>query len=242
MNASNDKMAEELVDCFEGIDKDQDIQTVILPGAGKAFCAGADLKERFLPRTERRKKGSRKDVTGEFSELGALALSRMRKVTIAAVNGVTSGVGCTLALGCDIRIASAKAKFSFPFLRVGILPEFGSTYYLPRLVGIGKACELIFTAQRIDAEEAERIGMVNRVLPPEKLLEEAYEMARKISQMPPLALAISKRALYQGLRTPDLASQLQYEALALVHLFGTADHEEGVRSLLEKRDLIFKGQ
>jgi 2-(1,2-epoxy-1,2-dihydrophenyl)acetyl-CoA isomerase len=242
MNASNDKMAEELLDCFENIDKDMETHTVIITGAGKAFCAGADLRERFLPKIEQRKKGSLKDPTGEFSELGALALSRIRKVTIAAVNGVASGIGCTLALGCDIRLASSTAKFGFPFLRIGILPEFGSTYYLPRLVGIGKACELVFTGQTIDAEEAKEIGLVNKVVPLENLMEETYAMARKIAQMPPLALVIAKRTLYQGLRAPDLASQLQYEALALVHLFGTADHEEGVRSFLEKRDPLFKGQ
>jgi 2-(1,2-epoxy-1,2-dihydrophenyl)acetyl-CoA isomerase len=242
MNASNDRLTEELLSSFEELDADNDIQVVILTGAGKAFCAGADLQERFLPKIEQRKRGLLKDVTGEFSELGALALSRMRKVTIAAVNGVASGVGCTLALGCDIRLASSAAKFGFPFLRVGILPEFGSTYYLPRLVGMGKACELVFTGQTIDAEEAKEIGLVNKVLPPEKLLEETYGMARRISGMPPLALAISKRALYQGLRAPDLASQLQYESMAIVHLLGTADHEEGVRSFLEKRDPVFEGK
>ena len=242
LNACNDQMAEDLLNFFDTIEKDKDVHTVVITGAGKAFCAGADLRERFLPKTEQRKKGFLKDVTGEFSECGALALSRFRKVTIAAINGVASGIGGTLALGCDIRLASSTAKLSFPFLRVGVLPEFGSTYYLPRLVGIGKACELVFTGQAIDAAEAKEIGLVNKVLPPENLMEEAYAMARKIAQMPPLALAISKRALYQGLRAPDLASQLQYEALALVHLFGTADHEEGVRSFLDKRDPIFKGQ
>ena len=242
MNASNDQMGEELLNCFENIDKDTDARTVVITGAGKAFCAGADLRERFLPKIEQRKRGALKDVTREFSELGALALSRIRKVTIAAINGVATGVGCTLALGCDIRIASSAAKFGFPFLRVGILPEFGSSYYLPRLIGMGKACELVFTGQTIDAAEAKEIGLVNKVVPEEKLMEETYAMARKIGEMPPLALEISKRALYQGLRAPDLASQLQYESLALVHLCGTADHEEAVRSLLEKREPIFSGQ
>jgi 2-(1,2-epoxy-1,2-dihydrophenyl)acetyl-CoA isomerase len=242
LNASNDAMVEELLEFFEHIDKEKDVRVVIVTGAGKAFCAGADLKERFLPRIEERKKSLLKDATGEFSELGALALSRIRKVTIAAVNGIASGVGCTLALGCDIRIASSNARFGFPFLRVGILPEFGSTYYLPRLVGIGKACELIFTGKTIEADEAKEIGLVNHVVPPDSLMEKTREMAGIISRMPPLALAASKRALYQGLRAPDLASQLQYESLALVHLFGTADHEEGVRSLLEKREPTFKGK
>jgi 2-(1,2-epoxy-1,2-dihydrophenyl)acetyl-CoA isomerase len=242
MNASNDQMAEELLDCFENIDKDKDANTVIITGAGRAFCGGADLRERFLPKIEQRKQGFLKDVTREFAELGALALSRIRKVTIAAINGVATGVGCSLALGCDIRIASSTAKFGFPFLRVGILPEFGSTYYLPRLVGIGRACELVFTGRTIDAEEAMEIGLVNKVVPIEKLMEETYAMARKIGQMAPLALEISKRALYQGLRAPDLSSHLQYESLALVHLFGTADHEEGVRSFLENRDPKFEGR
>src|SRR4030042_2097260 len=241
MNASTDVLYEELLDCFGKVDGDEDVRVMIVTGAGKAFCAGADLKDRFLPKIEERKKGLCKDVTGEISERGALVLSRIRKVTIAAVNGMASGVGCTLALGCDIRMASETARFGFPFLRVGILPELGSTYYLPRLLGIGQACELVFTGQTVDAQEAKEIGLVNRVVSPEKLMEETFAMAERIVQMPPLALMISKRALYQGLRAPDLASQLQYEALALVHLFGTADHEEGVRSFLEKREPVFKG-
>jgi len=242
MNAAIDGMYKDLSDCFAAADGDADVRVMIVTGAGKAFCAGADLRERFLPKIEQRKRGELKDVTDEFSETGALALARIRKATIAAVNGIASGVGCTLALGCDIRIASSTAKFGFPFLRVGILPEFGATYFLPRLVGIGKACELVFTGQTLEAEEAEKIGLVNKVVPPEKLMEEPLAMAQKIAEMPPLALAVSKRALYQGLRAPDLASQLQYEALALVHLFGTADHEEGVRSFLEKRAPVFKGR
>jgi 2-(1,2-epoxy-1,2-dihydrophenyl)acetyl-CoA isomerase len=242
MNTATDLMYEELLDCFARVDGDEDVRVLIVTGAGKAFCAGADLKDRFLPKIAARKKGLLKDVTQEMSDRGALALSRIRKVTIAAVNGVASGVGCTLALGCDIRLASETAKFGFPFLRVGLLPEFGSTYYLPRLVGIGKACELIFTGQTVDAQEAKEIGLVNRVVSPEKLMEETFTMADRIVRMPPLALMMSKRALYQGLRAPDLASQLQYETLALVHLFATADHEEGVRSFLEKRDPEFKGR
>ncbi len=242
MNALNEQMAEELVKCLEELDQEEDAQVVIFTGAGKAFMAGADLRERFLPKIEMRKKGMLKDPTAEFAERGALALSRLRKVTMAAVNGAASGLGSTLALACDIRLASTSARFTFPFLRLGILPEFGSTYYLPRLVGMGKACELIFTGKVIDAHEAKEIRLVNEVFPEEKLLEETYALAGKIAKMPPLALAISKRALYQGLRAADLASQLQYETLALVHLFGTADHEEGVRAFLEKREPEFKGR
>lgn len=242
MNAENNKMADELVDVFKTVDGMDEARVVVITGAGKAFCAGADLKDRFLPRIEEKKKGITKDVTQEFSEVGSLALSQIRKPTIAAINGPAVGVGCTLALGCDIRIASTEAKFGFPFVRVGILPEFGSTYYLPRLIGIGKACELIFTGQTIDASEAKEIGLVNRVVPPDQLKDAAYGMALNILKMPPIAIQLSKRALYQGMRASDFAGHLQYETLALVHLFGTQDHEEGVKAFLEKREPVFKGQ
>lgn len=242
MNALNDQMAEEIADCLKSLDQDKDTRVVIFTGAGKAFLAGADLRERFIPKIELRKQGLLKDPTSEFSERGALALSQLSQVTIAAVNGAASGLGSTLALACDIRLASTSARFIFPFLRLGILPEFGSTYYLPRLIGMGKACELIFTGDPIDAQEAKEIGLVNKIFPPEELREEANKLAKKIAQMPPLALAIAKRVLYQGWRAPDLASQLQYEALALVHLFGTADHEEGVKAFLEKREPHFQGR
>jgi 2-(1,2-epoxy-1,2-dihydrophenyl)acetyl-CoA isomerase len=242
MNAENNKMADELVDVFQAVDKMEEVRIVVITGAGKAFCAGADLKERFLPRIEEKKRGITKDVTREFSEVGCLALSQVRKPTIASINGPAVGVGCTLALGCDLRIASTEAKFGFPFVRVGILPEFGSTYYLPRLIGIGKACELIFTGQTIDAQEAKEIGLVNQVVPPDQLKDATYGMAAKILRMPPIAIQLSKRALYQGMRASDLGSHLQYESLALVHLFGTQDHEEGVKAFLEKREPVFKGQ
>jgi 2-(1,2-epoxy-1,2-dihydrophenyl)acetyl-CoA isomerase len=235
-------MADELVDVFEALDRLEEARVVVVTGAGRAFCAGADLKERFLPRIEEKKKGILRDVTREFSELGCLALARIRKPTIAAVNGPASGVGCTLAVSCDIRIASTEAKFGFPFVRVGISPEFGSTYYLPRLIGIGKACELVFTGQTIDAQEAKVIGLVNQVVAPDRLKETTYGMAGKILKMPPMAIQISKRALYQGMRASDLESHLQYETLAFVHLLGTQDHEEGVKAFLEKREPAFRGQ
>ena len=242
LNAENNKMADELVDVFNALDRLEEAGVVVITGSGRAFCAGADLKERFLPRIEEKKKGVIRDVTQEFSEQGCLALARIRKPTIAAVNGPASGVGCTLAVSCDIRIASTEAKFGFPFVRVGISPEFGSTYYLPRLIGIGKACELVFTGQTLDAQEAKEIGLVNQVVAPDRLKEATYGMAEKILKMPPLAIQISKRALYQGMRAPDLASHLQYETLAFVHLLGTQDHEEGVKAFLEKREPVFKGQ
>ena len=242
LNAESPKLAEELVDVFGVVDEDEDVRVVVITGAGRAFCAGADLKERFLQRAENRKKGIVEDVTREFSELGCLALTKVRKPVIAAINGVAIGIGCTLALACDIRIASENARFSLPFARVGLMPEFGSTYFLPRLVGMGKACELVFTAKMIDAKEAKEIGLVNQVVPHEKLGEATYEMAKSILKLAPLSIQLSKRALYHGMSAPDLASQLQYEAFAVNYLFRTEDLEEGARAFFEKRDPVFKGR
>ncbi len=241
LNALNDKLAEELIDVFSVVDRDDDVRVVVITGAGRAFCSGADLKERFLRRVEDRKKGV-EDVTSFFSEVGCRALAQVRRPVIASINGAAVGFGCTLALACDIRIASEDARFSLPFARVGLIPEFGSTYLLPRLVGMGKACELLFTARMIDAKEAKEIGLVNQVVPHGELSQATYEMAKSITKLAPLSIQLSKRALYQGVRAADLASQLQYESFAIDHLFNTKDLEEGTRAFLEKRAPIFRGK
>ena len=241
LNALSDKMAEELPDVFDAVDKDDDVRVVVLTGAGRAFCTGADIQERFLTNIEERKKGIVTDVTRGFTELGCLALAKVRKPVIASINGPAVGFGCTLTLVCDIRIASEKARFSMAFTRVGVSPEFGSTYFLPRLVGMGKACELVFTAKMIDAKEAKELGLVNQVVPADELTKNTYEMAGSIAKLAPLAMQLSKRALYRSLDN-DLATQLQYEAFAIDYLRGTKDHEEGARAFLEKREAAFKGK
>lgn len=242
LNAENPKLAEELIDVFGVVDRDDDVKVVVITGAGRAFCAGADLKERFLKRVEDKKKGIVEDVTREFSEVGCMALARVRRPVIASINGPAIGVGCTLALACDIRIASEKATFGLTFARVGLMPEFGSTYLLPRLIGVGKACELVFTARMIDAKEAKEIGLVNQVVPHDELSQKTYEMAKSITKLAPLSIQLSKRALYQGMSATDLASHLQYEAFAVNYLYGTEDLEEGARAFLEKREPTFRGK
>ena len=243
LNAENPKLADELIDVFGVVDEDDDVRVVVITGAGRAFCVGADLKERFLQQgVESRKKGIVEDVTHEFTEVGCMALTKVRKPVIASINGMAVGFGCTLALASDIRIASENARFSLPFARVGLMLEFGSTYFLPRLVGMGKACELAFTARMIDAREAKEIGLVNQVVPHDKLTETTYEMAKSITKLAPLSIQLSKRALYHGMSAPDLASQLQYEAFAVNYLFRTEDLEEGARAFFEKRDPVFKGR
>lgn len=241
LNAENPRMAEELIDVFGNVDQDDDVRVVVITGAGRAFCAGADIQESFLPRIEEKKRGIIRDVTREFTEKGCLALARVRKPVIASINGPAVGFGCTLTLVCDIRIASEKARFSMAFARVGLAPEFGSSYFLPRLVGIGKACELVFTAKMIDAKEAKEIGLINEVVPADELKKATYELASSIAKLAPIALRVAKRALYQGMDN-DLITQAQYEAFAINYLRRTEDHEEGARAFLEKKEPVFKGK
>ena len=241
LNALNPKMQEELMDVFAAVEQDNAVRVVIITGAGRAFCAGADIEELFLKKIEERKKGIIEDATQAFIEVACLALAKITKPVIASINGPAIGFGCTLSLACDIRIASEDASFSLAFPKVGIAPEFGSTYFLPRLVGLGKACELVFTAKMFDAKEAKEIGLVNLVTPVDELTKTTYEMASSIAKLAPLAIRVSKKALYQGMNN-DLASQLRHEAFALNYLCGTEDHEEGARAFLDKRPPVFRGK
>lgn len=240
LNALNNQMVEELPVAFAAVEEDEEVRVVVITGAGRGFCSGADIEERFLKIIEERKAGKGELApTRGFGETGCLALRSITKPVIASVNGPAIGFGCTLSLACDIRIASEDARFGLAFSRVGLMPEFGSTYFLPRLVGLGKACELVFTARNIDAWEAKEIGLVNQVVPPAELKKATFEMARTITKMAPLAIKLAKRALYQG---ADLATQLQYESLGIDYLRGTEDHAEGARAFLEKRAPVFKGK
>ena len=240
LNALNDKMGQELIGLFTLVDRDDEIRVVMITGVGRAFSAGADIKERLLGKIEQRKKGVIDDITDDFNEKAPLALARVRKPVIAAINGLAVGWGCSLSLGCDIRIASEEARFSLPFTRVGLCPEMGSSYYLPHLVGIGKACELVFTGRMIDAKEAKEIGLVNQIVPVGQLMQSAYEIAESIAKSAPLAMRVSKRTLYQGL-TNDLPVQVKHESFAINYLRGTKDHEEAARAFLDKREPIFEG-
>jgi len=151
------------------------------------------------------------------------------------------GGGFDLALACDIRIASDRARFAEVFIRRGLIPAMGGTYFLPRLVGIDRACELIWTGDMIDAHEAERIGLVTRVVPHEELEAATWELAMKMAKGPPLAIRMAKRAIYRGL-TQDLASALEYVQPLLQALRQTEDHVEGARAFVEKREPLFRGQ
>jgi 2-(1,2-epoxy-1,2-dihydrophenyl)acetyl-CoA isomerase len=163
------------------------------------------------------------------------------KPIIAAINGAAAGAGMNLALACDMRIASSAARFSQAFVKRGIAPDWGGSWFLPRVVGTAKACELIFTGDTIDAPEALRLGIVNSVVAPEALMAETYKLAGKIAAGPPVAIALSKRAIYHN-QDADLRSGLEFETFAQGVCRETEDSKEGVRAFMEKRAPVFHGK
>ncbi len=241
LNAFNPQMLEELFDALVHIEQDDDIRVLVITGAGRAFSAGGDMEQLFLRSIEQRKHGEKGyDVIGWLLK-ARLLLRNMPQPVIASINGAAIGLGMTVSLACDLRIVSEEAMLSVPFVRIGAVPEFGCTYSLPRLVGIAKACELIFTGKTITAKEAEEIGLVNEVVPATELKSATYKMAKSITEAAPMAVRLAKKELYQGMDA-DLQNQLQLEYEGLVTTLQSEDHEEAVRAFLEKRKPIFKGK
>ncbi len=236
LNALNDETISELHRALREIFKDEQVRVVILTGAGeKAFVAGADIGELKVCDAL---SGHRKSINGQRL---LYHIENMEQVAIAAINGFALGGGCELALACDIRIASENAKLGQPEVNLGVIPGYGGTQRMARLVGKGKAKELIFTGDMIDAAEALRIGLVEKVVPPAELMKTAQEMAAKIISKGPLAIKAAKRAINLGLDV-DLKSGLEYEAMEFSAICATEDKTEGTAAFLEKRKPNFKGK
>jgi 2-(1,2-epoxy-1,2-dihydrophenyl)acetyl-CoA isomerase len=236
LNSFDRRMKEELLAAFKGFARDPAVRVVILTGAGRAFSAGQDLKERQEPGAA--------DLGVELREHYnpiVLAMRRLEKPIIGAINGVAAGAGCSIALACDIRLASESASFIEVFGRVGLVPDTGSSWFLPRLVGYARAAEMVFTAEPVDAARAEQIGLVDRVVPAERLMEEAQALASRLADAAPLAMGLAKRALVRALDS-DLESSLEFEAQLQSIAGRTADHAEGVRAFAEKRPARFRGE
>lgn len=237
LNALNPQMFAELLHAFRKVSEDDETRVLVITGAGRGFCSGLDLSAR----------GESREISidgigpGDFPGEAPIILAGMKKPVIAAINGLAVGGGCTLTLCCDIRIASDTAKFSIPLTRMGFTFELGSSYFLSRVVGIGKACEMIFTGRMIDAKEAKEIGLVNQVVPADELAETVHEMASDITKAPPLAQGVSKEGLYQGLNA-DLPTQMKWEAQAQGRLGGSEDQKEAAKAFMEKRAPVFKGR
>jgi enoyl-CoA hydratase/carnithine racemase len=240
MNALNRQMYAELEDAFRQAHRDPGARCVILTGAGRAFCSGDDVRQIMLGEQRDESTARLRDVRPRPTP-AAVAVLECDKPVIAAVNGPAVGWGMDLALFCDIRIASEKAKFGELFIKRGLVADLGGLWRLPRVVGPSKAAELLFTGDVIDAAEAERIGLVSRVVPADDLLTAANELAGKIAANPPIAM----RYLKEGLRKSVHAGMEEMGAYiggSLAYLFTTEDHREGALSFVERRDPVFKGK
>ena len=236
-NALNQATRWEIREAIEDIKKDKDVRVAIITGAGdKAFVAGADITE-FKDATPVIME-ERATTTGQqlFNDIEALPMP-----VIAMINGYCLGGGCELAMACDVRIASENARLGQPEINVGIIPGAGGTQRLPRLVGWGRAKELIYTGKIIDATEAERIGLVDKVVPMDKLDETVNQLAETIATKSPLIMSIAKKTINRGMYT-DLAAALSYERSNFAFCFSTEDQKEGATAFLGKRTPEFKGQ
>jgi enoyl-CoA hydratase len=234
LNSLNDQVWKELEEIFTELEKSHEVRAVILTGEGtKAFAAGSDVTEmKQFSVIEAREFALRVNRTQAMIE-------STPKPVIAAVNGFALGGGCELMMSCDIRIASSTAKFGQPEINLGIIPGGGGTQRLARLIGTGRAKELVFTGELIDAQRAYEIGLVNKVVPPEKLMEEAQKIASKIAKQSLPILKLAKEALNYGYEI-DLERALKFEIECFANCFDTKDHAEGISAFIEKRKPSFK--
>lgn len=241
LNALSVGIREALLRATEDVAADDDTRVLLITGAGRAFCSGADVRGLAGQTEIRSGEVGRRGIMGPLS-LPVLRLSQLEKPVIAAVNGVAAGAGFGLAMACDIRIASENARFISVFVRRGLPAEWGLSHFLPRVVGAAKALEIMWTGEAIDAREAERIGLVSKVAPPDDLMKETRALATKLAKGPPIAIELIKRAVYTGLESNNLAAQLGYETYAAGVCVRTEDFGEGVKAFLEKREAAFKGR
>ena len=239
LNAFVGHMRRDLAEALEAAGSDRSIRVVVITGAGRAFCAGGDVS--FMAELIER------HDTEEFSRLlGAarrviLAIRQMTKPVIAAVNGLAAGAGCNLALACDLRIASTEASFTQSFVKLGLHADWGGTYFLPHLVTPNKACEIFWLGEAVNAEEALRLGIVNRVVAPAELKTTTRELAERLRDAPAISVAAAKQAVYLS-QTAELEEMLRFETEAQIRCFESADGREGVKAFVEKRQPRFTGR
>ena len=232
-NALKAEIREEIAAALEAAEKDPEVRVVIITGAGeKVFSAGGDIKAMA--------ENTMWDILDRKLDVFA-QIHHFAKPTIAAINGLALGGGCELAMACDFRVGSENARLGQPEINLGIFPGGGATQRLQRLVGVGRAKELIFTGDIIDAREAERIGLLNKIFPAKELMAKTMEIAKKICSKGPLALKMAKMSINMGMET-GLNIGLGYEKLARTLVHGSEDRVEGMRAFIEKRKADFKGR
>jgi len=250
-NALNQQMADELVQAIKNVSQDEETRVLILTGAGRGFCSGADVKirevggQKVIDEKEALP-GFHQDLSQgklppEFQRHIILALQNLDKPTIAMVNGAAVGGGFEFALACDIRIGSPKARFMVALTRLASPPDSGGTWLMPRIMGLGKALEYIYTGDFCDAEEAYRIGLLNKLVPAEQLEQETMTFARKLASGSPIGHRLSKLLVYKGLEI-DLETALAFAISCVSIALSSEDHKEGIRAFAEKRPPEFKGR
>jgi 2-(1,2-epoxy-1,2-dihydrophenyl)acetyl-CoA isomerase len=240
LNAFNGQLHEELHDALDNTASDDEVRCVVLRGEGRSFSAGADLRSEDLSRED-----------GEAPDLGAYLrrtfspsvrrISEMEKPVLASLHGPVYGAGLGLALACDLRLAAESAKFSVAFVKIGLMPDAGVSFFLPRVVGLGRAMEMSMLGEAVDSEEAQRIGLVTKVVPDDALERETASLAGRLAAMPTVALARIKHSLYASFEA-DLATALEAEAEGQSACGYTSDHTEGLAAFFEKRAPNFTGR
>jgi len=235
-NSFNQTMAFQLHAALDACAVDDNVRVVVIKGEGKAFCAGQDLAEVIDPEGPKMK-----NIVGEHYNPIILKIRNLEKPVIAAVNGVAAGAGANIALACDITIAKKSAAFIQAFSKIGLIPDSGGTFFLPRLIGLQKAMALMFTGEKVGAEQAEKLNMIYKAIDDETFEEEVLKFAETLAVMPTRGLGLTKKAVNLGLFN-NLEDQLAVEGVLQTEAGETEDFREGVNAFLEKRAAVFKGR
>jgi 2-(1,2-epoxy-1,2-dihydrophenyl)acetyl-CoA isomerase len=239
LNAFNDTLLQEMIEAVEAAAQDDTIRCVVITGAGRAFGSGQDLTS-FMVRSDTSESARVSDHLTKYHRL-VFAIRNMPKPVIAAIQGVAAGISCNIALACDLRIAADNARFIEAFARIGLIPDGGGGFFLPRLVGMGKAMEMSMLADEVSGPEAERIGLVNKCVPLAEFESTTKALAQRLARGPTRAYAFIKELIYTSVDS-DLKTTLQLEGELQDKAFETSDHREGVAAFLEKRRAKYTGK